>query len=324
MKKYGKISPLELLEVSDILKDNILDSLLRDLNIKASVYQEIKNLPTRYAKSQIINIFSKTSNVSELLILEDAESNEILGYTTDSEREYLLRDQLDTCLNHTTFNDNFSLKLDYQISPTEYVMVYLWKHDLAHHKDVGVMIDHNELGSTTIRLIKEIEGFIVYLPPKYYNLSSSRYYSESLAEAVETMISKTIEDFQGDQIDLRMNDFLLMYNHSKEACTSFEEYQRVLREFKRLPEVIDNSDLIKNLEDILLNYEESYAQITEKKSSYIYRCTALNDTMPIESMYKQVIKLVHDIYPLPENTHRLRELFGEYFGSPRISSEIAK
>lgn len=317
---------------------SLLKQLSKDLGFSYELYCEIAILSTETADKFLTNV-CRAKKVEEVVFLVDKNTQK-LGYTLDTSRlpilnyEFLARviSLSETCsdieLKSISYNPDSSISsvIVKRKTPISIEEKFLNKDSEYTEYEVGILLTNDELSGTSARLVIYINGQPLYLPSSYYTSSTARYKKSTSdsVEALEVLMLRVIDDLRDDNLVERIQNLHYRYLENQKVSATYEEYRAVLRTLRRIPEIIENNELLAPLVSPYdTNFEEKYSGIEDQQSSYVWRCTALSD-LTIANLLDITTTILNNLVEDSSDYTTIRELLGSYISTPRIVREIAK
>lgn len=317
--------------ITDLMKDSLCKFVGLSSSINKGLYSTDKELWYKVL-TKLYNYYSKSSII--LLVSEDSEDHRYyVKGLCNSTRELLTNVSfINSIIKYYNQYDNIT------ITDIGYTRDLVNSHVVVTcdtvHKDVndkeftiGVVFRNDELNGTYCRMvINYSDGIMYYLPPKYYNVTTSRYMKTTAdsKEALEIVMLRVFEDLTSDVFESRLGELMNLIGSSKYKFISRMEYERTKSLLSNVSSSSDISDEEYNdiLEDLssIDDFETIYGSI---ENDYLWKCTAIGGT----SLY-DLLELVgsiskdHQFYP--EDNNLLREFMGEYLTIPRVCQLLAK
>ena len=316
------------------ISEDIMKKLSRELGFSYDLYLNLAAVNHEAALTLLKSIIKQ----SDILLLVDCDTDVVYGYTLETERKPILNSQfMSTVRSLLETTDQLIIsEPDYSEESTISSVILRKKEPIQIEEkyenkesnfipyDVGVLLSNDELGVASCRLVLYVEKQPLYLPTSLYNSSTSRYKratSNSL-DALEVLILKIIEDFQGDFINNRIRDLHYRYRYNKHIVVSYEEYNTLLRTLRKMPTIIEDDSPLDPIISIYHKFESIYNNLTDKRTSYIWRCTALG-AFTIEELVTGTCRILSDLYAPVSEYYDIRELLGSYISGTRIAEDIA-
>lgn len=343
-KFYEKCSLLDIPKLfSNTFKDylvseSILTKLAKNLGFSYDIYNGLASINSEAADAIIRYITSK-NKISDILLLIDSNSNEIVGYSLESERlpitnnDFIYRvnslsetsDDIDIGEIYYSKDDTISSVILKRRSPVSIEEKYQGDNSKFTDYQIGILLVNDELNSVYSRLVLYIEGQPLYLPASYYSTTTTRYKrsTSSAIEALEVLVLKVIEDLRDLNLLSKIQDFHYRYRSNKSILASYEEYNSVLKVMRKIPSVIEDTSFLDNLLLRYEDFEEKYTHLEDKKYSYLWRCTALGDTT-IGSLVSITARILSDLDAPAIEYFEIRDLLGSYISTRRIAEDIAQ
>lgn len=315
------------------INDTILSRLARDLGFYIDMYSTLSAIDSSAADKLVLAASNKSKH-TEISLLVNLDTHEVLGYSLDPNRLPLLNtDFMKRVSSLSETSQGLSTTEAYLASDDTKSSIILKKVspitvDLGSSKSeyqIGVLVVNDELDSAYCRLVVFIENQPIYLPAAYYNSSTNRYRKSTgdTAEALEVMILRVIDDLRGEDLVYKMTEFHMKYRVNKDVLTSYEEYNTLLRTMMKIPTIIDDRSELAPLQSQYDEFENSYSHIDDQKSSYIWRCTAIGD-LSIGQLVHITSTILNNLGAPAMEYYSVRELLGNYLCTNRIVAEIAK
>lgn len=334
-----------LLESLDIFRGRIgeyevstqlLEKLFKELGFSYKLYLRLCSSSLQLAEEVLLEFIESRKEFSHISLLVDEEQKCIIDYSVDYSllnsdffrRTLSLLDTSDAVgVSEVYYDKNVekSYIIVKKVSPVEVVDEYVDGRSEINRYNIGILLLNDEIGTLSTRLVLYFNNHPLYLPANYYNSTISRYKrsTSNAVEALEVLILKVIEDLRDNNIYQKVKDFHYKYTLNKKIGSSYEEYNTILKAMRKIPTIIEDNSVLENLMSKYDIFEEKYPQLDGKKSSYIWRCTALGE-ITVEDLVGTVVKILNDTYAPPVEYFAVRELLGYYISTDRIASEIAK
>lgn len=316
----------------------LMQKLCKELGFSYELYLTLVSINKDTATS-LVNSMSSRSNHPEVILLLEDNSKSVIGYTLDMDREPILNDEFISHINRIiTSSDAIEIgEIQYtEMDTTASVFIkkndpiiieekYEGKDPILNPYKIGVLMINDELGTVSCRLAVYIHDQLIYLPASTYSLSTSRYKrsTSSSAEALDVLILRVIDDLRDYALEPKINDMHLRYRYNKNVVVSYEEYNTILNTMKKIPSIIEDNSFLSPLVDMYNDYERRYMNLTDKKSSYIWRCTALGD-ITMDMLLSKTCGILSELNAPAAECFNIRDLLGYYVTTPRIFEDIAK
>lgn len=287
----------------------------------------------------LVKSMSSQSNIEKVVLLLDDEDMVVVDYSIDSERYPILNDEFiarvrslaetsrDISISEVYYHDKDTIS-SVILKKNDPIVVeekYIDKASKYIDYSVGILLVNDETNSVYSRLVIYVEGQPLYLPASYYNATNTRYRrsTSSSVEALEILVLKVIEDLRDENLKDRIYDIHYKYRSNKEIAASYEEYTSVLRTMRKVPTIIEESSYLESLLEKYEAFERKYSHLEEKKSSYVWRCTAISD-LSVGSLISITSRILTDLGAPPIEYMNIRDLLGTYLSTDRIVEEIAR
>jgi len=314
---------------------DILRKLSKDLGFSYDLYLTMLNIAPSAADSLVASM-SQQSNHKEITLLLGKDS--VLGYSLESPRTPLLNSdflkrvssiveassEVQVAEKNYHPEDTTASVIIKKVAPIIIEEKYEGKPSKSFEYNIGILVVNDELSTTYSRLVLYIDNQPLYLPASYYSATSSRFKrsTSDAAEALEVLVLKIIEDLRENEMYNKIYDFHYRYRANKYVLSTYEEYNNVLKTMRRIPTVIEDNSCLEKLVSKYENFERKYIKIDEQKSSYIWRCTAVEGTS-IDELIRMTITILNELCAPAVEYAAIRELLGEYLSTSRIATEIA-
>lgn len=318
------------------VKDDILRKLSKDLGFSYDLYKTMRSISPAAASSLVASM-SQQSQHTEITLLLDEE--QVVGYSLEAPRTPLLNSEflkrakslLESSSEvavaevHYHKDDTISSVLVKRTQPITLEKKYSdSKPPKTFQYDIGVLLVNEELSTAYSRLVVYINGHPVYLPASYYNSTITRFKRStgSSSEAFEVLLLKVIEDLRDNELYNKIDEFHNRYRANKDILVTYEEFQSLIKNLRRIPTVIEDNSCLERLQQKYEDFEKKYSRIDEQKSSYIWRCTAIVNTN-IDDLIRITTGVLNELCAPPIEYYAIRELLGSYISTNRIATEIA-
>lgn len=316
-----------------LINDDILNRLAKDLGFSYELYNTLSVIDQATADSLVVSM-SRKSKHTEISLLVDEGTSEVIGYSLEYPRVPLLNENFMkrvTSLVETSKEIKISEKYLYHgdtissviIKKVEPIVIDSGNSQTSY--DVGVLLVNNELDSAYCRLVVFIDNQPYYLPASHYSATTNRYKksTSNTEEALEVLVLKIIDDLRDEALKYKLTDFHVKYKWNKEVLTTYEEYNTILRTMIRIPSIAEDRSVLESLSSRYEEFEKKYAHLDDQKGSYIWRCTAIGD-LTIGSLVHITSKILNDLGAPSIEYYNIRELIGSYLSTNRVVTEIAK
>lgn len=316
---------------------DIIERLNKELGISPALYNTLMSISDKVLLNSLLQILLSPRDISNITLL--VSEDKATGYVMNTTRNPLLNIEfLKRVSSLVDANDSVEISEYYYLGDDTKSQVILSaknpviieeKYENADSKiyeyNVGILLVNDELGAVTSRLVCYISGQPLYFPASYYNATSSRYTrsTSNSAEALEVLLLKVIEDLRDGNLYNKIYDFHHRYRVTKNIVASYEEYNTLLRVVSKIPSVIEDNSYLESLKLRYDDFEKRYSHLPEKKSSYIWRCTALSD-IPIGVLISLTSNILCDLNAPSIEYNEVRDLLGSYMCTNRMVEEIAK
>lgn len=317
---------------------DILKRLAKSLGFSYDLYSTLATINDASAEA-LVKSMSKQYQIDSVFLLVDDESKTVISYSLDSDRTPVLNSEFvkrvsslsdtseDIELTEIYYHkdDIISSIILKKKSPIIIEEKYEGKDSKFIEYPVGILLVNDETNSVYTRLVLYVEGQPLYLPASYYNATNTRYKrsTSSSIDALEVLVLKIIDDLRTDNLMSKMQDFHYRYRINKQVLASYEEYNSVLRTMRKIPTIIEDNSFLETLLEKYENFERKYSHLEDKKSSYIWRCTAISDST-VGALVSVTACILTDVNAPAMEYFNIRDLLGAYISTNRIVEEIAK
>ena len=342
-KRYEKYNLVESSEIFNEYYGNLIVpihlrvKLAKDLGFSYDLYNKLASISPE-AATQMVATMSSSKQETITLLIDDA-NHIVLGYSLDTERTPILnadfikrvKSLVDSC-------DAITCSEVYCMPDESTASVIIKKKDpiVVEEKfenkasnfinySIGVLLMNDEMSSAYSRLVLYVGDQPLYLPASYYNTTTSRYKRSTATseEALEVLVLKIIDDLRDDAMQYKLVDFHYRYRANKKIAASYEEYNSVLRTMRKIPSIIEDNSCLEGLLSKYENFERKYTLLEDKKSSYLWRCTALGDTT-VGDLVSLTADILTELGAPAMEYYPIRDLLGSYISTSRIAEEIAE
>jgi hypothetical protein len=324
-------------------KDYIVDTellvrLSKNLGFSYDLYNALSKVDNYSADIMIKSMIQK-NNIKGIVLLLDKEEKKIIDYSIDSDRLPIMNKDFvskvlslsETCSEislseiYYSREDTISSIILKKNSPIVIEEKYEGKESKFTEYPIGILLVNDEINSVYSRLVLYVEGQPLYLPASYYNATNTRFRrsTSSSMEALEVLILKIFDDLREDSLNYKMQDFHYRYRSNMHILASYEEYNSVLRTMRKIPTIIEDNSFLDFLSSKYENFEKKYSHLEDKKSSYVWRCTAISD-ITVGALVSITSSILSDLNAPPIEYFAIRDLLGSYISTNRIAEEIAK
>lgn len=343
-KQYVRTEALDLASEYQLDKYLIPKSMLemyaKDVGLSIHLYKMIHTANPEAANS-IYEACRKAKGIEFTDLLVD-ESGGVYGYLNNVEESRLpilnllfnnyvissVSDYLDVVENYYLDPETKSYVLLKRRTPLKIVPRSVeGTHSVEGTEEfeysIGVLVTNDELYNVSCRLVLFIDDQPVYLPASQYSVTNTRYNktTENSYEALQVVMLRVIEDLTTENLSSKLVQMHYMLEKAKSTEVTYEEYNTVLRELSKLVITAGAAEEdIAAVSSMIDDFEQDYPYIEEKRSSYIWRCSALSD----KDMYQlvtatlQVLRKFHF-----SDVQDIRNLLGTYITTNRIATELA-
>lgn len=317
---------------------DLLKRLARDLGFSYDLYRTLYNI-SREAADSLVTSMSKQSNLKEIFLLLDEENAQVVDYSLDSSRAPILNSDFISRVSslaetssdismtevHYLPSDKISSVIIKRVAPIVVEENYITGSVVPHEYNIGILLVNDEANSAYTRLVLYLDDQPVYLPSSYYNSTTTRFKrsTNNSSESLEVLVLKIIDDLRGEDLLEKIKEFHYRYRANKDIAATYEEYNTLLRTMRKIPTVIEDNSVLEDLIHKNENFERHYSTLDDKKSSYIWRCTAIGD-ITIGALVSITSNILKEIAAPPIEYFPVRELLGTYVSTNRIVQEIAK
>lgn len=342
-KRYESIKIRESLDIfSGYYEDNVIDNSLlkkiaRDLGFSYDTYLFFCRVDHASASSLIVNMSAQNRH-EEILLLVDEDMKEVVGYSLEVERYPILNnDFFKRVLSMVESQDHIIID-EYHYHPNDITSSILLKRKepiVIEEKyedkpsnyvkyDVGILLFNDETTSAYSRLVVYINNQPLYLPASYYSTSTNRYRrsTSNSIEALELLMLKCVDDLREDALYEKVKEVHYKYNSIKNIVVSYEEYSNLLKAMRKIPSIIEDQSFLDSLSSRYEKFEEKYPQLDDKKSSYIWRCTAFSN-LDVSTLISITSSILSEVRAPVCEYFNVREILGSYVSTNRIVQEIA-
>lgn len=195
---------------------------------------------------------------------------------------------------------------------------------------LGVVFFNDEYKSVTCRQVVEVDGVQFYLPSKYFNLTAARYLktSDDRGEALSQLVLRVLEMMSKDSWYSVIPEVAMNILNCEKIKLTYEEYKQSYRTLSYVAaqselDAEELRDKLSFLDEEFSDFNRNYPLIDEKKSSYIWRCSALSDST-IMDMVRCMNSWAYSSIFYPETLKHIRYLIGDFIMLSRISTNLAK
>lgn len=317
---------------------DILIKLSKSLGFSYDLYTALFRVDKNSADIMIKSILQQ-NKIEKIVLLLDEENMRVINYSLDAERIPVLnkdfinrvRSLSETCeelaISEVYYHkdDNISSVILKKKSPIIIEEKYEGKESKFTEYPIGILLVNDEINSVYSRLVLYVEGQPLYLPASYYNATNTRFRrsTSSSVESLEVLVLKIIDDLRDDNLKNKMQDFHYRYRVNMQVLASYEEYNSVLRTMRRIPTIIEDNSFLESLLAKYENFERKYSHLEDKKSSYVWRCTAISD-ITVGALVSITTSILSDLNAPSMEYFAIRDLLGSYVSTNRIAEEIAK
>lgn len=317
---------------------DILSKLSKSLGFSYDLYTALFRVDKDSADLMIKSMMAQ-NNIDKIVLLLDEENMTVINYSLDSERvpvlnkEFINRvkslsetcDELELSEIYYHKDDTLSSVIMKKKSPIVIEEKYEGKESKFTEYQIGILLVNDEINSVYSRLVLYVEGQPLYLPASYYNATNTRFKrsTSSSEEALELLVLKIIDDLRDDNLKNKMQDFHYRYRVNMQVLASYEEYNSVLRTMRRIPTIIEDNSFLESLLAKYESFERKYSHLEDKKSSYVWRCTAISD-ITVGALVSITASILSELNAPAMEYFAIRDLLGSYVSTNRIAEEIAK
>lgn len=317
----------------------IIQRLSKDLGFSYDLFLTLDRINKEASKSLISTAVTRSKR-DKIVLLVDDESQEVLGYTADPERNPLTNEEFKkTAEKILSTSEELQICLDDSEDPasTLSTIIVKKKSPLIIEEsfegresnfipyEIGVVLFNNELENTTCRLVVYVDGQPAYLPASLYSSSTTRYKKStpSSSEALEVLLLKIIDDLREDALLFKYQSLHYRYRHNKSIIATYEEYHTMLNSLRKMPTVIEDNSVLEPLTSLYEEFERKYNTLEDQKSSFLWRCTAIGE-ISIDALIHKVCEILNTLYAPVNEYMTIRDILGIYISTPRIVEDIAK
>lgn len=322
---YGEIY------ITESMKDSLCKYVGLTSSINRSLYSTDKDLWYKVL-TKLYKYYSKSTVM--MLVSESDDGRCFVKGICNSDRELLINHEfINDVIRYYDQYDEISI-VDIGYDKNSMLSHVVLVSDKSYTDPVrligfkfGVVFRNDELNSTYCRMVIYYDdGTMYYLPSKYYNITTSRYFKTTVnaKEALEMVMIRVLEDLTSNTFEDKLATILKLMVDSGNKYISRMEYERVKSLISNACSGSDISD--EEYSDIIeeLNkfddFEDLYGEIG---NDYLWKCTAIGGTTLLD-IIKVVCSISKDHQFYPESENIIREFLGEYLTTPRVCQLLAK